>query len=103
MEVSAGGSPRLFYGNHSDLCSCIVIQRLLYKALSEEYGVDTKVRKTAGSAANIRLLNKGFVQLAMAQADVTDDAYRGEGIFKENGALKGYGAVAALYGQLPTT
>lgn len=42
------------------------------------------VRATAGSAANIRLLSDGYIQMAIAQADLTDDAYHGTGDFNKN-------------------
>ena len=54
------------------------------------------VRATAGSAANIRLLSDGYIQMAIAQADLTDDAYHGTGDFNKK-PLHGYSAVAALY------
>lgn len=64
-------------------------------------GMDLAVKSTAGSAANIRLLGEGFLQLALAQNDTLDDARRNVGAFAETGdpigRSVGYGAVAALY------
>ena len=40
-----------------------------------------EVKQTAGSAANLRLLAGGYLQLAVAQSDMAQDAYSGSGIF----------------------
>lgn len=55
-----------------------------------------EVKTTAGSAANLRLLSEDYVQLAIAQADMINDAYYGEGSYKDK-KYQGYSAVAALY------
>lgn len=43
-----------------------------------------EVKDTAGSAANLRLLADGYLELAIAQSDVTDEACSGTGIFAGN-------------------
>ncbi|PBN41119.1 C4-dicarboxylate ABC transporter substrate-binding protein, partial [Sphingobium sp. D43FB] len=55
----------------------------------EDYKMEVKT--TAGSAANLRLLSDDYVQLAIAQADITNDAYYGTGIF-EGKEYQGYSA-----------
>lgn len=60
----------------------------------EDYKMEVKT--TAGSAANLRLLSDDYVQLAIAQADLTNDAYYGTGIF-EGKEYQGYSAIAGLY------
>ena len=40
-----------------------------------------EVKQTAGSAANLRLLAGGYLQLAVAQSDMAQDAYDGSGVF----------------------
>lgn len=62
----------------------------------DDENMQFSVRSTAGSAANIRLLSDGYIQMAIAQADLTDDAYHGTGDFDKK-PLHGYSAVAALY------
>lgn len=54
------------------------------------------VKNTAGTAANLRLLSEGYIQLAIAQADVTQDAYNGTGDYEKK-PLQGYSAIGALY------
>lgn len=63
---------------------------------SEEEDYKMEVKTTAGSAANLRLLSDDYVQLAIAQADLVNDAYYGTGIF-EGKEYQGYSAVAGLY------
>ena len=55
------------------------------------------VKTTAGSAANLRLLKEGFLQLAVVQSDTLSDAVTGTGMFAETGPYGGYSAVAGLY------
>lgn len=61
---------------------------------ADPYKISTEVKTTAGSAANIRLLSKDYLELALAQSDVIDEMYNGT---LETAAMKGYSAVAALY------
>jgi len=56
-----------------------------------------ELKATAGSAANLRLLSGEYLQLAIAQADLVQDAYNQTGIFKDEEETRGFGAVAALY------
>ena len=55
----------------------------------EDTGFELEVKKTAGSAANLRLLSSNYIELGIAQADLIDAAYQGTGVFtgKNAGAL----------------
>lgn len=65
---------------------------------SNEYSdLSFDVKNTAGSTANIRLISDNYLQLAIAQADVLNDAYYGEGDFKSGDKYQGYSAIAGLY------
>ncbi len=64
--------------------------------ISSEENLKIKVKETAGSAANLRLLSKNYIELGIAQADFIDEAYNGTGEFKDN-AYNGYSAIAGLY------
>lgn len=55
-----------------------------------------EVRTTAGSAANIRLLSENYIQLAVAQEDMANEAYNGTGSFEGN-QYQGYATIARLY------
>ena len=69
-----------------------------FAALENETSNGTiELRTTAGSAANLRLLTGEYLQLAIAQADLAQDAYNQSGIFAEEEDIRGFGAVAALY------
>ena len=70
----------------------------LYAALENETDNGTvELKNTAGSAANLRLLTGEYLQLAIAQADLAQDACNQTGIFAEEEDICGFGAVAALY------
>lgn len=65
-------------------------------ASQENDNYDFDVRATAGSTANLRLLSDGYIDMAVAQADLIDAAYSGTGAF-DGKAYSGYEAVAGLY------
>lgn len=70
----------------------------LFAALENETDNGTvELKATAGSAANLRLLTGEYLQLAIAQADLVQDAYNQTGIFENEEETRGFGAVAALY------
>ena len=59
-----------------------------------DYSIEAK--KTAGSAANLRLLADGYIDLCIAQNDMIDDAVNGTGTFAGK-SISGYSAIASLY------
>ena len=65
----------------------------------EEKGINWKVKSTAGSAANLRLLSDNYIELGIAQADLIDEVYYGKGTF-HSGKYSGYKAVASLYPEM---
>ena len=67
-------------------------------ASKDEPEIHWKVKSTAGSAANLRLLSDNYIELGIAQADLIEDAYYGKGTF-HSGRYRGYKAVASLYPQ----
>lgn len=66
--------------------------------LRELDGGGIEVKQTAGSQANMRLLNEGFVDLAIVQSDVLSEAVNGTGDF-EGEPVSGVRAVAGLYSE----
>lgn len=68
------------------------------KVAEEAEGMEPlEIRTTAGSAANIRLLSEDYVQVAIAQSDMAEDAYAGAGVFAEGESYENFSAVAGLY------
>lgn len=67
----------------------------LAEILNNNSDVYFKVRKTAGSAANLRLISQEYVDIAFVQSDIMKDAYNGTGYFDKE--YKGYSAIAGLY------
>ena len=59
-----------------------------------------ELKNTAGSAANLRLLMGDYLQLAVAQADLVQDAYEQSGIFQDEEMENKFCAVAALYSDI---
>lgn len=70
-----------------------VLSQLLQED-NEELAVN--IKNTQGSAANIRLIQKGFLDVAIAQSDILIDAYNGSGDFASE-QCKGVQALAGLY------
>ena len=67
---------------------------------NNDFQIDVKT--TAGSAANLRLLSEGYIQLAVAQADLLHDAWNGDGNFADRKNLPGiWGGGCPLYRSLP--
>ncbi len=64
---------------------------------SEDNTLTFRMRNTAGSAANLRLLGEGFLDVAIVQSDMLADALKGTGRFEKNGPQTGYAALAGIY------
>lgn len=81
---NVGGSYYSYAGIFSQLVS------------SDNENITFDIKNTEGSAANIRLLQKGFLDAAIAQSDMLAEAYSGSGVF-EDSPCRGVRAIAALY------
>lgn len=66
-------------------------------AEDEIKGYDFEVRTTTGSVANLRLLSEDYIQMGIAQADIINNAYYGEGQYKGKKLLQGYSALGSPY------
>lgn len=62
---------------------------------SQDYSFD--VRTTTGSMANLRLLSEDYIQMGIAQADIINNVYYGEGSYKGKKLLQGYSAIGSPY------
>ena len=60
-------------------------------------GLIAIVKAAPGSVANVRAVNSGAVDSALAQADIVSLAYEGKGPFKEDGKFKNLRVIASLY------
>jgi TRAP transporter TAXI family solute receptor len=60
-------------------------------------GLIAVAQTSQGSFANVSAIGARQVELGMAQADIADWAFRGEGLFEDKGAIANLRAVAALY------
>ncbi|MCQ2450053.1 MAG: sodium/glutamate symporter [Clostridia bacterium] len=64
---------------------------------AEAEDLTLSVTETAGSAANVRLISDGYLDLALVQSDVLSDAMKGEGSFEN--ALDGFHVVTGLFNE----
>lgn len=62
---------------------------------NKDYSFD--VRTTTGSMANLRLLSEDYIQMGLAQADIINNVYYGEGSYKGKKLLQGYSALGSPY------
>lgn len=69
---NVGGSYYSYAGIFSQLVS------------SDNENITFDIKNTEGSAANIRLLQKGFLDAAIAQSDMLAEAYSGSGVFEDS-------------------
>ena len=77
----------------------------VYQVFGEDYaalqaqngGRKLEVRETAGSAASLRLLSSGYLQMAVVQADMAQDAYNQTGAFAKSEVENNFSTVAVLY------
>lgn len=67
-----------------------------FSSILQESGVHISTRDTAGSAANIRLLSQGYIDLGLAQSDLVNEMYFGQDYGLDDN-YRGYSAIAALY------
>ena len=63
---------------------------------AENEKLSVEVKATAGSAANLRLIQQGFLDIAVVQSDMLTEAYNGENSFAEM-PCRSIRALAALY------
>lgn len=66
------------------------------KIMTEGNNISVRTKETAGSAANIRLLSDGYIDVGIAQSDMINDAVNQKGDF-ENKKYDGFKAVGGIY------
>ena len=93
---ACGGKEAIRFGAAGEGGTYYAYSMAVAKTVQADAGYAFDVKATAGSAANIRLLSEGYLQMAIAQSDVAADAWNGCGAF-EGDARTGYSAVASLY------
>lgn len=62
--------------------------------------VNITVQSTGASVANLRMIHKKEVDLALVQTDMADYAWNGTEFFKEDGKLRSFGVIASFYPEL---
>ena len=69
---------------------------ILSDYMEDQTDYSLEVVSTAGSAANLRLISDGYLDMAIVQSDTLTDALNGKGAFS-GGALSGFHPVTGLY------
>ena len=72
----------------------------LAQVLASKTDVTVPVQATGASKANIQLIAADEAELAIVQNDVMDYAYNGTDLFEQDGALKGFSSMAAIYAEV---
>ena len=96
MLSGCGGKEEIRFGAAGEGGTYYAYSVAAAETVQAETSYAFDIKATAGSAANIRLLSEGYLQMAIAQSDVAADAWNGLGAF-EGDARTGYSAVASLY------
>lgn len=74
VTIGTGGEGGTYFSYASNLSLMV----------KDSQDISMEVKATAGSAANLRLLNQGYLDMALVQSDTLAMALNGEGIFADN-------------------
>lgn len=99
-SCSGGGGEKIFLATGSETGTYYSFGIALGQVLKDKIGQEFGVQSTGASKANIQLVADGDVSMAIVQNDVMDYAYNGTNTFAEEGAIKGFSAVATLYAEV---
>lgn len=90
INVGSGGTTGTYYG------FCNVISTVL----KEKTGAQLTVQSSGASKANILDIADGIVDMAIVQNDVMDYAYNGTSLFENDGAIKSFSTLGAVYAEV---
>lgn len=96
MLLAACGAGRVRLGTADIGGKYYAFGEAFAKCVTEKTGKPLEARKTAGSAANLRLLSDGYLELGIAQSDLIADALSGSGLYAGK-PRTGYSAISGLY------
>lgn len=94
--MGCGQKDQLRFGTGNSTGNYYAYGTQIQQSAKDNAGLSITVKETAGSAANLRLMKDGFINLAIVQSDVLSDAAGGKGQFAE-GAFTKYKTIAELY------
>lgn len=95
ITIGTGGVNSVPYHAGGAICSMVNAGR-------SDHQIRCTARSTPGSIENIDALRRGERDFGFAQSDLVQQAYRGSGIFSEQGAFGGLRVVAALHPETVT-
>lgn len=94
--IGCGQKEQLRFGTGNSTGNYYAYGTKIQQLAKDNAGLAITVKETAGSAANVRLMKDGFINLAIVQSDVLSDAAGGKGQFSE-GAFTKYKTISELY------
>ncbi len=95
LTIATGGVNGVYYPAGGAVC------RLMNRS-GKDHNYHCYAESTGGSLANIRALRNGDVDFAIAQSDWQYKAYRGEGVFAEDGPYADIRSVLSLHSEMLT-
>lgn len=90
MTIGTGGVTGVYYAAGGSIC------RLVNKDRAK-HGFRCTVESTGGSVANINTIKAGDLDFGVAQSDWNYNAYKGEAVFKKDGAFSDLRSVFSLH------
>ena len=90
FKFASGGTSGTYYA----------VANALSPIIGEAADMTIRGDPTGASKANIQLLDKGEVDFAIVQNDVMDYAYNGTDLFADEGAIKSFATVGAVYAEV---
>lgn len=90
INVGTGGTTGTYYG----FCNVVAT------VINEKTDMELTVQSSGASKANILDIDDGIVQLAIVQNDVMDYAYNGTSLFENDGAIKSFSTLGAVYAEV---
>lgn len=89
ITIGTGGTAGIYYAMGGGL-----------SLLLSQNGYRSIAQTTDASVANMRLLNRGRINMAFTQNDIAEYHYNGQLMFKDEETIQNYSALASLYPEL---
>lgn len=97
FALSGCGSEEIKIGTAAQNSKYFQFAEIMKNNLAKQDKYNLTILTSAGSAANVTMLNKDEIQLALVQNDVSSDAYHAVGFYKGGLPMNNFAAIASLY------
>lgn len=92
VTIGTGGVTGVYYPAGGAICRLVNRGR-------KEHGIRCSVESTGGSIYNLNAIRQGELDLGVAQSDWHYNAYKGEGVFKDQGPNKDLRSLFSLHSE----